>query len=112
MLYRTSPNREYSVREASQARDASGALSVERIIRLRSVMPEESPIDLDEHAALIAHAVDRYEPHQATIKQKKTQIQETRLYVQEARRFLAQLRHAIDTDPGARAGGGRSRPAS
>lgn len=67
-------------------------------------MPDESPIDLDEHAALIAYALGRHDRHDATIHHNKAQVQETRAYVQEARRFLIQPRHAVDSVPVASAG--------
>jgi hypothetical protein len=40
-------------------------VSLDRLVRLRTTMPDESPIDLDEHAAMIAYDVER-QTHEST----------------------------------------------
>ena len=83
----------------------SSASGRERIIRLRSVMPDESPIDLDEHAAVIALDVERasasegyaklVEGTRERIRETRAGVELTRQYVAHARRVLEEMRAAL-----------------
>jgi hypothetical protein len=64
-------------------------------------MPDESPIDLDEHAAMIAYDVERQGSYAAVLRQRGTSIKRreatievTRNYVRNVRRFLNESRKA------------------
>jgi len=78
-----------NVTEASPA-----IVSLERILRLRQVMPDESPIDLDEHAAMIAFDVERQGSYALALKRREAGIEVTHAYVQDVRRFLDDIRDA------------------
>ena len=67
-------------------------VSRERILRLRHVMPDESPIDLDEHAAMIAYDVERQGSYAEALKRREAGIEVTNDYVQSVRRFLSDIR--------------------
>ena len=72
-------------------------VSCERIVRLRSVMPEESPIDLDAHAALIAYDVECQGGYEEALARRDARIQVTRRYVEDVRRFLDAVRQGLPT---------------
>jgi hypothetical protein len=72
-------------------------VSCDRIVRLRAVMPEESPIDLDVHAAMIAYEVERQGSYREALERRGAGIQVTRGYVDDVRRFLDAVRQAIRT---------------
>ena len=76
------------------AGDRMVRVSRERILRLRQVMPDESPIDLDMHAAMIAYDVERAGSYAQVLKQREATIQVTRDYVESVHRFLDEVRHA------------------
>jgi len=65
-----------------------------RILRIRQVMPDESPIDLDEHAAMIAYDVERQGSYAEALTRREASIEVTRNYVREVHRFLAEIRKA------------------
>src|SRR5262245_27530215 len=71
------------------------AVPCARLVRLRSVMPEESPIDLDEHAALIAYEVERRADYPTLLKQRGARIRITEAYVRDVHRFLDEVRHVL-----------------
>ena len=82
------------------SRSASGG---ERIVRLRSVMPEESPIDLDEHAAVIALEVERASASaeyaklvEAHVEVARERVGEARAHVELTRRYVAYARRLLD----------------
>ena len=75
------------------AGDRPVRVSRQRILRLRQVMPDESPIDLDTHAAMIAYDVERAGSYAQVLKQREATIQVTREYVESVRRFLDEVRH-------------------
>ena len=58
-------------------------------------MPEESPIDLDLHAAMIAHEVARLGSSELHIEHAKAHVAATRTYVEAVRRFLRASRTAV-----------------
>jgi hypothetical protein len=62
-------------------------------------MPDESPIDLDAHAAMIAFDVERQHSYAETLRRRGAQIEVTNAYVEEVRRFLADLREGLTTRP-------------
>ena len=68
-------------------------VSCDRIARLRAAMPDESPIDLDEHAAIIAYDVE-CQTHES-IRRREAHIDVTQEYVQDVRRFLVEMRLAL-----------------
>jgi hypothetical protein len=70
-------------------------VSCDRIVRLRAVMPDESPIDLNAHAAMIAYEVERQGAEGESFKRTEAHIEVTREYVQDVRRFLAEVRQAL-----------------
>ena len=76
------------------AGDRTVRVSRERILRLRQVMPDESPIDLDTHAAMIAYDVERAGSYAQLLKQREATIQVTRDYVERVHRFLDEVRRA------------------
>jgi len=76
------------------AGDRPVRVSLERILRLRQVMPDESPIDLDRHAAMIAYDVERAGSYAQVLKQREAAIQVTRDYVESVHRFLDEVRQA------------------
>jgi hypothetical protein len=57
-------------------------------------MPDESPIDLDEHAAMIAYDVERQGSYAEALQRREAGIEVTRSYVEEVHRFLADIREA------------------
>ena len=65
-----------------------------RILRLREVMPDESPIDLDAHAAMIARDVEGQGSYAEILKKRGASIEVTREYVESVRRFLDDIRQA------------------
>jgi hypothetical protein len=65
-----------------------------RILRIREVMPDESPIDLDEHAAMIAYDVERQGSYAEALQRREDSIKVTRNYVEDVHRFLADMRKA------------------
>jgi hypothetical protein len=69
-------------------------LARKRILRLRRVMPDESPIDLDEHAAMIAYDVERQSCYAEALERRQAGIQATHAYVQSVRRFLDKIRES------------------
>jgi len=69
-------------------------VSRNRILRIRQAMPDESPIDLDEHAAMIAYDVERQGGYAEVLRQREASIEVTNHYVQEVRRFLDDIRGA------------------
>ena len=78
---------------------AGSAAGRERIIRLRSVMPDESTIGLDEHAAVIALDVERVtasEEHaqlvRAHVERARERVDLTEAYIAHARAVLRELR--------------------
>jgi len=62
-------------------------------------MPDESPIDLDEHAAMIAYDVERQGSYAEALKRREVGIQVTNDYVQSVRRFLDEMRGASSRLP-------------
>jgi hypothetical protein len=78
----------------------------ERLLRLRSVMPDESPIDLDQHAAVIALDGERacaseeyvrlVEAHVAATRERlrttRAHADLTRHYIEHARTVLDEMR--------------------
>ena len=72
--------------------DPPALVSRARIVRLRRVMPDESPIDLDAHAAMIAYDVERLGSYADALKRREAGIEVTRDYVQSVRRFLEEIR--------------------
>lgn len=68
---------------------------LDRIVRLRSAMPDESPIDLDEHAAMIAYDVQRQT--RESIKRRAAHIEVTREYLDDVRRFLQEKRAVLQS---------------
>lgn len=64
-----------------------------RIMRLRTVMPDESPIDLDEHTAIIAYDVERQTRY--PLRRREARIGVTNEYVQDVRHFLEEIRSAL-----------------
>ena len=74
---------------------SGSAAGRERIIRLRSVMPDESPIDLDEHAAVIALDVERVTASEEHTKLVRSHVELTREYVAHARAVLRQMRSTV-----------------
>ena len=71
-------------------------VSQARIIRLREAMPDESPIDLDAHAAMIAFDVEGQGSYAEVFKRRGASIEVTRDYVESVRRFLNDIRQASD----------------
>lgn len=65
-----------------------------RILRLRQVMPDESPIDLDAHAAMIAYDVEGQGSYAEALKRREASIEVTRDYVESVHRFLDEIRQA------------------
>jgi hypothetical protein len=81
-------------RSAIDSDAAPGAsASLERVLRLRDVMPDESPIDLDEHAALIAYDVEVHS-REELIRRGRARVQVTSEYLGQVRRFLAERRRS------------------
>ena len=74
------------------AEPSPALVSRKRILRLRHVMPDESPIDLDEHAAMIAYDVERHGSYAEVLKRREAGIEVTNDYVQSVRRFLSDIR--------------------
>src|SRR5262245_30133340 len=74
------------------AGDRPAEVPRERILRLRQVMPDESPIDLDTHAAMIAYDVERAGSYAHVLRQREATIQVTRDYVESVHRFLDEVR--------------------
>ena len=74
-------------------------VSCERIVRLRSVMPDESPIDLDAHAAMIAYDAERQDSFAESLKRRDARIAVTRHYTADVHRFLEELRRGLPTRP-------------
>jgi len=72
-------------------------VSCERIIRLRSCMPDESPIDLDAHAAMIAYDVEHHGPYEESQTRRQAQIDVTKHYVEDVHRFLDEIRRKVHT---------------
>jgi hypothetical protein len=84
--------------------------SRERLFRLRSVMPDESPIDLDEHAAVIALDVERtcasteyvklvhahVENVRERVRDSRARADLTRCYIQHARSVLDEMRTKLE----------------
>ena len=66
----------------------------ELILRLRQVMPDESPIDLDEHAAMVAFDVERAGDNAEVRRRREASIEVTREYVASVRRFLDDIRRS------------------
>jgi len=79
------------------AREPLAVVSCDRIVRLRAVMPDESPIDLDEHAAVIAYAVEQRGAKEEGSRRRKAHIEVTREYVQDVHRFLDEIRQGLGT---------------
>lgn len=73
--------------------------SRERIIRLRSVMPDESTIDLDTHAAMIAYDVERQGSYREALRRREASIDLTREYVEDVHRFLDDIRRGLPNQP-------------
>ena len=73
-------------------------VSRDRILRLRLVMPDESPIDLDAHAAMIAYDVERVGSLHESMRRHETHIAVTQDYVQDMHRFLDEIRHALEAN--------------
>jgi len=67
-------------------------VSRERILRLRQVMPDESPIDLDRHAAMIAYDVERTGSYAEALKRRGATIEARYDYVESVHRFLDEVR--------------------
>ena len=57
-------------------------------------MPDESPIDLDEHAAMIAYDVERIGGYPEVLRRREARIEVTSNYVESVRRFLDEIREA------------------
>jgi len=57
-------------------------------------MPDESPIDLDEHAAMIAYDVERQGSYARALRRREASIKVTHNYVQTVHRFLEEVREA------------------
>lgn len=56
-------------------------------------MPDESPIDLDAHAAMIAYDVERRIRDASKLREAHVEV--TREYVQDVRRFLDEMRLSL-----------------
>jgi len=57
-------------------------------------MPDESPIDLDEHAAMIAYDVERQGGYAEVLQRREASIEATRDYVRRVHCFLDEIREA------------------
>jgi predicted component of type VI protein secretion system len=75
----------------------------ERLLRLRSVMPDESPIDLDEHAAVITLEVERACASTEYVKLVRAHVENTREHVRDSqaradltRRYIQHARSVLD----------------
>ncbi|HEX6679643.1 MAG TPA: hypothetical protein VF063_03260 [Gaiellaceae bacterium] len=56
-------------------------------------MPDESPIDLDAHAAMVAYDVERSGGYAEVLK-RRAGVEVTREYVESVRRFLDGIRQS------------------
>ena len=81
------------------AEPSPALVSRKRILRLRHVMPDESPIDLDEHAAMIACDVARRGSYAEALTQREAGIEVTNDYVKRVRSFLYDMRAALPAVP-------------
>jgi len=88
------PDRAKRAVEMSAAGDPPARVSLERILRLRQVMPDESPIDLDAHAAMVALDVERAGSYAEVMRRREASIEVTREYVESVRRFLDEIRQS------------------
>src|SRR5262249_30890579 len=79
---------------AMSAGDQPARVSLERILRLRQVMPDESPIDLDAHAAMVALDVERTGSYAEVMRRREASIEVTREYVESVRLFLNEIRQS------------------
>ena len=74
---------------------SGSAAGRERIIRLRSVIPDDSTIDLDEHAAVIALDVERATASEKHAGLVKAHVDLMREYIAHASAVLRELRSTL-----------------